>query len=47
MPPDVRAAQHRAINNRLKRCPRCGDVVQASNLARHIRREGERYGRVS
>lgn len=43
----ARAAKHRAINNRPKRCPRCGVVVQAGNLARHIRREGQRYGRVA
>jgi ribosomal protein S27AE len=40
-----RAEKHRQINARPKRCPQCGQVVQASNLARHIRREGERYRR--
>lgn len=39
--------KHRAINNRPKRCPTCGLVVQASNLARHIRLEAERYRRTA
>jgi hypothetical protein len=41
--PQSRADKHRAINNRPKRCPNCGLQVQASNLARHIRREAARY----
>lgn len=48
MSPAERLAQHRRINQRPVPCPRCGETVQAGNLARHRRRMcrffGSRWG---
>lgn len=43
--PAERLALHRAINQRPKRCPQCGETVQAGNLARHRRSLAHTYAR--